>query len=68
MNFLNYKINWFNLFKLALTSNDFRFHFKYTLAYAINNYEEKRGGHASDVLLFKVKYFDKIFSEKFSEK
>ncbi|MFX0133033.1 MAG: hypothetical protein ACFFDN_05235, partial [Candidatus Hodarchaeota archaeon] len=61
INFLNHKIKWFKLLWLTLTNNDFRFYFKYTIAYAIVNYNDKRGKHASDVLIFQSKYFNKIF-------
>ena len=60
MNWLKIKINWLKLFWLALTSSDFRFYFKYTIAYAIENHNEKRGDHASDVVIFESKYFDQI--------
>jgi len=63
-NFLKLKIRWLRLFWLALISNDFRFYLKYTLAYAITNHNAKRGEHASDVVLFEVKYFDEIFKIK----
>lgn len=57
-------MNYFKVIWYIIFSKKFRYMFKNTVLYAINNYDEKRGDGASDVLLFKSYYWNKYQGNK----
>jgi len=62
LNKLQFK--WFWIIWAVLTNKRFKWWFGATIKYALRHYNCKHGQGASDVLIFKYKYFKKIFNIK----